>query len=96
VASLRILRLCDNEIEQVDLAPLPNLRTVFVDNNKVGSLQNTDLLRKLENLSVRDQSGTSLCVYPIARTPVLSHPFTRNERAGLSQVSTCATSDDYI
>lgn len=59
---LRVLRLCDNPLETLDVAFAPKLRTLFVDGARLGAVEGTDQLRKLENLSVRDQSGGALYV----------------------------------
>ncbi|KAK9896537.1 L domain-like protein [Cystobasidium minutum MCA 4210] len=53
--SIRILKLSNNSLESLDLTHLPNIRTVFADCNRVTSLSGTSRLRKLENLSLREQ-----------------------------------------
>ncbi|ORY73857.1 hypothetical protein BCR35DRAFT_293569 [Leucosporidium creatinivorum] len=57
---LRVLRLCSNPIESLDIGFATKLRTLFIDGAKLGVVHGTDELRKLENLSVRDQSGAAL------------------------------------
>lgn len=57
---LRVLRLCSNPIEDLAISSTPRLRTLFVDGARLGAVRGTDNLRKLENLSVRDQSGQAL------------------------------------
>ncbi|GAA6037397.1 hypothetical protein JCM8097_008549 [Rhodosporidiobolus ruineniae] len=57
---LRVLRLCSNPLTGLDVAFAPRLRTLYVDSAKLGLVQGTEQLRKLENLSVRDQSGGAL------------------------------------
>ncbi|GAA5874446.1 hypothetical protein JCM1840_000783 [Sporobolomyces johnsonii] len=57
---LRVLRLCNNPITELDVAFAPKLRTLYVDSARLGAVTGTEELRKLENLSVRDQSGGAL------------------------------------
>ncbi|GAA5985359.1 hypothetical protein JCM11641_006376 [Rhodosporidiobolus odoratus] len=57
---LRVLRLCNNPLPTLDISFAPKLRTLYVDSAKLGMLQGTEQLRKLENLSLRDQSGGAL------------------------------------
>ncbi|GAA5826499.1 hypothetical protein JCM5353_003027 [Sporobolomyces roseus] len=57
---LRILRLCNNPISHIDVSFAPKLRTIYIDSARLGVVQGTEHLRKLENLSVRDQSGAAL------------------------------------
>ncbi|KAK4048161.1 Protein nud1 [Microbotryomycetes sp. JL221] len=57
---LRVLRVCDNPIKTLDIAFAPQLRTLYVDSARLGAVYGTDTLRKLENFSIRDQSGTAL------------------------------------
>ncbi|KAM0751427.1 hypothetical protein T439DRAFT_380394 [Meredithblackwellia eburnea MCA 4105] len=57
---LRVLRLCSNRLDSLDIGFAPKLRTLFVDATRLGALVGTDRLRKLENLSVRDQNGAGL------------------------------------
>ncbi|GAA5943956.1 hypothetical protein JCM10213_009043 [Rhodosporidiobolus nylandii] len=57
---LRVLRLCSNPITGLDVSFAPKLRTLYVDSAKLGVVSGTEQLRKLENLSVRDQSGGAL------------------------------------
>lgn len=59
---LRVLRLSSNPISDLDVSFAPKLRTLYVDSARLGGLHGADQLRKLENLSVRDQSGGALYV----------------------------------
>lgn len=59
---LRILRLCSNQLDTLDISFAPKLRTLFVDSARLGRIDGADRVRKLENLSVRDQSGSALSV----------------------------------
>ncbi|KAI0364092.1 hypothetical protein BV20DRAFT_956956 [Pilatotrama ljubarskyi] len=54
---LRILRVSGNRLQTLDAAPFPNLRTLYADNNSLGSIVRAYRLTKLENLSLRNQSG---------------------------------------
>lgn len=61
---LRVLRLSNNPLSALDVSFAPKLRTLYADSTRLGALEGTDQLRKLENLSLRDQSGEGLCVAP--------------------------------
>ncbi|KAI1789389.1 hypothetical protein LXA43DRAFT_892958 [Ganoderma leucocontextum] len=54
---LRILRLSNNRLNSVNAVPFPNLRTLYADNNALGTIVKAYRLAKLENLSIRNQSG---------------------------------------
>ncbi|KAG8927688.1 hypothetical protein FRC02_007914 [Tulasnella sp. 418] len=60
LAKLRVLRLSANRLTRLDVATYPNLRTLYVDNNRLESITNGARLIKLENLSVRSQGGDGL------------------------------------
>lgn len=60
---LRVLRVCSNQLDSLDISFAPKLRTLFVDSARLGAIEGTHRLRKLENLSVRDQNGAALCDY---------------------------------
>ncbi|KAF9485890.1 L domain-like protein [Pholiota conissans] len=57
---LRILRVSGNRLQNLDVGPLPSLRTLYADNNALAGLVKVDRLTKLENLSLRNQSGRGL------------------------------------
>ncbi|BGP26239.1 leucine-rich repeat protein [Rhodotorula toruloides] len=57
---LRVLRLSNNPLPALDISFSPELRTLYADSTRLGALEGTDQLRKLENLSLRDQSGEGL------------------------------------
>ncbi|KAF9156350.1 hypothetical protein DFQ26_009394 [Actinomortierella ambigua] len=54
---LRILNLTQNRLVQFDAKPFPNLKTLYLDDNRLETLQNCASLTRLENFSVRDQEG---------------------------------------
>ncbi|KAF9561336.1 hypothetical protein CPC08DRAFT_635566, partial [Agrocybe pediades] len=54
---LRILRVSGNRLQNLDVGRMANLRTLYADNNGLGGVTNVDRLTRLENLSVRNQSG---------------------------------------
>ncbi|KAI8448078.1 hypothetical protein BY996DRAFT_4591942, partial [Phakopsora pachyrhizi] len=58
--SLRVLRLSENRLEKLDVSKLINLRTLYIDNNDLLEIVGAHRLRKLENLSARDQRGSEL------------------------------------
>jgi len=54
---LRILRVSGNRLQQLDAVPFPNLRTLYADNNSLDSILKAHCMTKLENPSLRNQSG---------------------------------------
>ncbi|KAL6300103.1 hypothetical protein BKA93DRAFT_547950 [Sparassis latifolia] len=54
---LRILRVSGNRLQRLNAPPFPNLRTLYADNNMLGTITKAYRLTKLENLSLRNQSG---------------------------------------
>ncbi|KAH7925885.1 hypothetical protein BV22DRAFT_1088208 [Leucogyrophana mollusca] len=56
MSRLRILRVSGNRLQHLNVAPFPNLRTLYVDNNSLATLVKAERLAKLENLSMRNQS----------------------------------------
>lgn len=59
---LRVLRLSNNPLATLDVSFAPRLRTLYADSTRLGALEGAEQLRKLENLSLRDQSGEGLYV----------------------------------
>ncbi|KAH7336799.1 hypothetical protein B0J17DRAFT_664890 [Rhizoctonia solani] len=57
---LRHLRLSDNKLTELDCSSFVNLRTLYLDNNKLGTLRHVEKARRLENLSLRNQTGRGL------------------------------------
>ncbi|KAF9046485.1 hypothetical protein BJ165DRAFT_1472061 [Panaeolus papilionaceus] len=60
MSRLRILRVSGNRLQNLDVGAMPNLRTLYADNNSLTTLARMDRLSKLENLSLRNQSGRGL------------------------------------
>jgi protein NUD1 len=60
MTKLRILRVSSNKLQRLNVAPFAALRTLYADNNKLVSLDKASRLTKLENLSLRNQSGKGL------------------------------------
>ncbi len=54
---LRILRLSGNRLQTLNAAYFPHLRTLYADNNLLGTIVKAHHLTQLENLSVRYQTG---------------------------------------
>ena len=54
---LRILRVSGNRLQELNAAPFPTLRTLYADSNSLGPILKAHRLTKLENLSLRNQSG---------------------------------------
>ncbi|KAF8606728.1 L domain-like protein [Ceratobasidium sp. AG-I] len=57
---LRVLRLSNNKLTELDCSQFTNLRTLYADNNRLGHLRHADKARRLENLSLRNQNGRGL------------------------------------
>lgn len=57
---LRVLRASGNRLRELRVEMMPNLGTLYADNNCLGSVVKVEGLTKLENLSVRNQSGLGL------------------------------------
>ena len=60
MAKLRILRISGNRLSELQVSKVPNLRTLYADNNALSALAKVDRLTRLENLSLRNQSGRAL------------------------------------
>ncbi|KAI0088557.1 hypothetical protein BDY19DRAFT_170976 [Irpex rosettiformis] len=54
---MKILRVSNNRLQQLNAGPFPNVRTLYADNNCLGPIFKAHRLTKLENLSLRNQSG---------------------------------------
>lgn len=54
---LKILRVSGNRLQQLNAWPFPHLRTLYADSNSLGPILKAHRLTKLENLSLRNQSG---------------------------------------
>ncbi|KAL7279731.1 hypothetical protein ACG7TL_006138 [Trametes sanguinea] len=57
MSRLRILRVSGNRLQTLNAAFYPNLRTLYADNNSLGTIARAHRLAKLENLSLRNQNG---------------------------------------
>lgn len=57
---LRILRVSGNRLHNLDVGGMGNVRTLYADNNSLANLVKVDRLTKLENLSLRNQSGAGM------------------------------------
>jgi len=57
---LRTLRASNNRLTQLDASGFNNLRTLYADNNRLCNVLGARRLRKLENLSLRNQGGKGL------------------------------------
>ncbi|KAF8503231.1 hypothetical protein BU17DRAFT_58536 [Hysterangium stoloniferum] len=81
---LRTLRASNNRLTQLDASCFNNLRTLYADNNRLCDLVGARKLRKLENVSLRNQGGKGLTltmndIRDVKRLYLsgnpLSHPF---------------------
>jgi len=57
---LRILRASDNSLHGLHVGDFPNVRTLYLDNNALRSVEKLGRLPKLENMSLRHQRGREL------------------------------------
>lgn len=67
--SLRVLRVTSNLLSSLDVTGLKDLRTLYVDHNRLTDIVGFEYLEKLENFSMREQSGSSLSV-PCGLSPI--------------------------
>lgn len=56
LGKLRILRVSGNRLQRLDGECFPNLRTLYADNNALTGISHCGRMRRLENLSVRNQA----------------------------------------
>ncbi|GJJ15557.1 hypothetical protein Clacol_009835 [Clathrus columnatus] len=54
---LHTLRISNNRLTRFECARFGNVRTLYADNNRLSKVQGLERLRKLENLSLRNQGG---------------------------------------
>ncbi|KAF9333797.1 hypothetical protein BG006_003163 [Podila minutissima] len=59
---LRILRLSENKLMNFNASSFPGLRTLYLDDNRLQSLENCQTLTRLENFSARDQEGEGIAI----------------------------------
>ncbi|KAG0333408.1 hypothetical protein BG000_009181 [Podila horticola] len=59
---LRILRLSENKLMNFNALSFPGLRTLYLDDNRLQSLENCQTLTRLENFSARDQEGEGIAI----------------------------------
>ncbi|KAF9028973.1 hypothetical protein BGZ52_004096 [Haplosporangium bisporale] len=59
---LRILRLSENKLLNFNALSFPGLRTLYLDDNRLQSLENCQTLTRLENFSARDQEGEGIAI----------------------------------
>ncbi|KAG9073117.1 hypothetical protein KI688_000904 [Linnemannia hyalina] len=59
---LRILRLSENKLLTFNADSFPGLRTLYLDDNRLQSLENCQTLTRLENFSARDQQGEGIAI----------------------------------
>ncbi|KNZ73029.1 Septation initiation network scaffold protein cdc11 [Termitomyces sp. J132] len=60
MGKLRVLRISGNRLCELCVGMMRNLRTLYADNNSLTSVVKVEELTKLENLSLRNQSGRGL------------------------------------
>ena len=61
---LRVLRVSGNRLQRLSARAFPHVRTLYADNNALPELADARRLARLENLSLRNQSGKGLYVLP--------------------------------
>ncbi|KAF4505918.1 hypothetical protein G6O67_007817 [Ophiocordyceps sinensis] len=57
LGALRELDVSDNELTELDLCNLPNIRSVRADRNRIHRLSGFERARRLDSLSLREQRG---------------------------------------
>ncbi|KAF9778564.1 hypothetical protein BJ322DRAFT_1091258 [Thelephora terrestris] len=62
LGKLRILRVSGNKLQRLDGECFPNLRTLYADNNALSGISHCGRMRRLENLSVRNQAKGKLSI----------------------------------
>ncbi|KAF9416525.1 hypothetical protein BGZ94_010198 [Podila epigama] len=62
ISRLRILRLSENRLLTFNALSFPGLRTLYLDDNRLQSLENCQTLTRLENFSARDQEGEGIAI----------------------------------
>ncbi|VDC04605.1 unnamed protein product [Peniophora sp. CBMAI 1063] len=60
LARLRVLRVSGNRLQRLSARAFPHVRTLYADNNALPELADARRLARLENLSLRNQSGKGL------------------------------------
>jgi len=60
LGKLRILRVSGNRLQRLDGECFPNLRTLYADNNALTGISHCGRMRRLENLSLRNQAKGKL------------------------------------
>ena len=60
LGKLRILRVSGNKLQRLDGESFPNLRTLYADNNALTGIAHCGRMRRLENLSLRNQAKGKL------------------------------------
>ena len=60
LSKLRILRVSGNRLQRLDGEYFPNLRTLYADNNALTGISHCGRMRRLENLSLRNQAKGKL------------------------------------
>ncbi len=69
LAALRDLRISLNRIEVINLDKFPSLEVLYLDNNRLHSIQGLGMARRLNTLSVREQSVSPNFLSTIFSTP---------------------------
>lgn len=54
--SIRSIKLTQNNFETLDVSPYPNLRILFIDNNRLRSIDGLNRAKHLESISTREQA----------------------------------------
>lgn len=65
IPKLRTLRISSNSLRRLEISSMPSIRTLYADNNMLSQIQGLSRLRKLENLSLRNQGTGGLSVTSI-------------------------------
>lgn len=60
LSKLRILRVSGNKLQRLDGEFFPSLRTLYADNNALTGISRCGRMKRLENLSLRNQAKGKL------------------------------------
>ena len=55
LANIRIIKLQGNKFELFDVSPFPNIRTLYIDDNRLEKVHGLRRAKHLDSLSMREQ-----------------------------------------
>jgi len=81
LGKLRILRVSGNKLQRLDGEFFPNLRTLYADNNALTGISHCGRMRRLENLSLRNQAKGKLWVVFFFSSAEIVGGFTKSQES---------------